>query len=75
MAGSRTGTPTIIKLARKICRLKTTLGASDLAVKSTVQVNDAVLALTAACLVFESLDNFVAQIDRVSPDGPEDAGH
>jgi len=75
MAGSRTGTPSIIHLVRKICRLKANFGAADLSAATSPEFAAAVTALTVACAVFESLDNFPAQIDRVAPDGPEDAGH
>ena len=74
MAGSKTGTPTIIKLARRICRLKATFGASDLAAKTTADFALAIVALQAACAVFEALDDFPAQIDRTAPFGPEDSG-
>ena len=72
MAGSRTGTPTIIKLARKICRLKSVWGASNLAANTTPEFAAAVEALQVACVAFEALDNFPAQIDMVAPAGPED---
>lgn len=72
MAGSRTGTPTIIKLARKICRVQGALGAVDLTAKTSAGFTAAVAALVVACHAFEALDNFPAQIDRVAPDGPED---
>jgi hypothetical protein len=72
MAGSRTGTPTIIKLARKICRLKSNLGASNLEAATSTEFAAAVLALQIACIAFEAADNYPAQIDRVNPAGPED---
>lgn len=72
MAGSRTGTPSIIKLARKICKLKANFGASNLRVATSADFDDAVTALTLACAAFEALDNFPAEIDRVNPAGPED---
>jgi hypothetical protein len=75
MAGSRTGTPSIIHLSRKICRLKANFGASDLSAATSPEFAAAVLALTVACAAFEALDNFPAQIDRVHPNGPEDAGY
>jgi hypothetical protein len=72
MAGTRTGTPSIIHLVRKICRLIGTLGATDLSSKTSVEYAAAVFALVAVCAAFEAADNFPAQIDRVAPDGPED---
>jgi hypothetical protein len=74
MAGSRTGTPTIIKLVRKICRLVTVLGAGNLSSSTSVEYAAAVFALVAVCAAFEAADNFPAQIDRVDPAGPEDVG-
>lgn len=72
MAGSRTGTPTIIKLARRICRLKSLWGASDLEASTSAGFKTAVDALVVACLAFEALDDFPAEIDATAPYGPED---
>lgn len=72
MAGSRTGTPTIIAYTRKICRLVANYGASDLTAKTDAGFAAAIGALIAACAIFEAADNFPAQIDRIAPDGPED---
>lgn len=63
MAGSVTGTPTIIKLARKICRLASVYGARDLATKGSPDIASAVAALMLACAAFEALDDFPGQID------------
>jgi hypothetical protein len=75
MAGSRTGTPAIIHLSRKICRLFNIYGASDLATKGTPAMQSAVVALVAACAAFEALDDQPGQIDNTGPirageDGP-----
>lgn len=67
MAGTKTGTPTIIKLARKICSLVARFGAGDLATKGTPEMRTAVLALVAACSAFEALDDFPGQIDATLP--------
>jgi hypothetical protein len=67
MAGSITGTPTIIRLSRKICRLVAVYGAGDLATKATPEFAAAVAALQLACAAFEALDNFPGQIDAVAP--------
>ena len=72
MAGTRTGTSTIYYLAKKICRMVGTYGATDLAARTSADFQTAVLALVAACQAFEALDNFPFQVDRVAPDGPED---
>jgi len=73
MAGSRTGTPSIIKYVRKICHLVNTYGAANLSSETSAGYAAAVGALVVACTAFEALDNFPAQIDRVAPDGPEDS--
>jgi len=72
MAGSKTGTPTIIKLSRRICKLKALWGASDLQAKTSPGFKTAVDALVVACLAFEALDDYPAEIDATDPYGPED---
>ncbi len=67
MAGSITGTPTILKLARKICSIVGRFGAGDLATKGTPELAAAVAALVLACQAFEALDDFPGQIDFTSP--------
>jgi len=67
MAGSITGTPTIIRLARKICKIRAQFGAGDLSTKTTPEFAAAVAALAIACAVFETLDDFPGQIDATSP--------
>lgn len=74
MAGSRTGTPTIIKLARKICRMKAIWGAGNLGAATNPDFVAAVNLLVAACALFEAADDYPAQIDRTEPIGPEDVG-
>jgi hypothetical protein len=72
MARIRTGTPTIIKLARKICKLKSIWGAPDLASRTSPEFASAVAALVAACAAFEALDDFPGQIDATPPFSPQD---
>jgi len=72
MAGSRTGTPTIVKLARGICRMVGVWGAGDLEARTTPEFAAAVSALVAACHALEALDNFPLEVDRQAPFGPED---
>lgn len=74
MAGSRTGTATIIRVVRVICRMVNTYGARDLAERTNPDYAAAVLALVAACQAFEALDDYPGQIDQTAPYGPEDAG-
>lgn len=75
MAGSKTGTPTIIKLARRICRTKAVWGAADLATVATPEFAAAVEVLMTACAAFDALDDFPGEIDntgtlRPGEDGP-----
>lgn len=67
MAGSKTGTPTIIRLTRKICRLVAVYGAGNLASTTTAEFAAAVLALVTACHAFEALDDQPGQIDSTEP--------
>jgi len=67
MAGTVTGSSSIIKLVRKICKLVTVYGAGDLQTRATPEFKTAVLALVAACTAFEALDNFPGEVDAVAP--------
>lgn len=72
MAKQKTGTASIIKLSRKICRLKATYGAANLAAATTPEFAAAITALVIACTAFEALDDYPAEIDSTAPYGPED---
>lgn len=72
MAKTKTGSSSIIRFARKICRLVNTYGATDLAARTSDAYAAAVTALVAACMAFEALDDYPAQIDRNAPFGVED---
>jgi len=74
VAGSRTGTPSIWRHALKITRLKGTLGASDLAAKTSVEFETCVNALVACALTILASDDFPLMIDSTEPLGPEDFG-
>lgn len=72
---SRTGTPTVIRLARHICRVVHGLGAADLAIVATPEMAAAVAALVLACDAFRLVDDFPGEIDNTAPlrageDGP-----
>lgn len=71
---ARTGTPSVIALARKICRLVAVYGAFDLEAKTSPAFKLAVDALVVACHAFEAADNYPGEIDFVAPEGPEDPG-
>lgn len=60
---ARTGTPTIIVLVRKICKMYNLYGAANLEAATTPAYAAAVAALAVACHAFEALDDFPGQID------------
>ena len=72
MAKTKTGTPSIIKLSRKICRLKGTYGAANRAAATSPEFAAAITALIIACTAFEAADDFPGEIDSSAPAGPED---
>ena len=73
---ARTGTASILKNARKICKMVNIYGAIDLVDRTTPEFGAAVTALVVACTALEALDDFVGQIDNTGPlfsgdpDGP-----
>jgi hypothetical protein len=67
MAGTVTGSSTVIKLVRKICKLVAVYGVNDLQTRATPEFKTAVLALVAACSAFEALDDFPGQVDATPP--------
>lgn len=64
---ARTGTASILKNARKICKLVNIYGAIDLASRTSEEFAAAVTALVAACTVLEGLDDLLGQIDNTGP--------
>lgn len=69
---ARTGTPTVIALSRKICKVVGRYGAADLGDRVPEGFRVAVLALVAACLAFEALDDQPGEIDSTGPVNPLD---
>ena len=73
---ARTGTPSIIRLVRKICKVRAIYGASDLEARTTPAYAAAVAALAVACAAFEALDDYPGERDNTGPlfsgdnDGP-----
>ena len=72
MAGGRTGTPTIIKATRVICRMVNLYGAGDLEASTTTAFAAAISALVLACAAFEALDDYPGKIDHTAPYGAGD---
>lgn len=69
---TRTGTSTIIKAARLICRMIGQYGAYDLQASTSPGFKLAVDALVVACHAFEAADDYPGEIDTTLPAGPED---
>jgi hypothetical protein len=69
---ARTGTPLVIKLARKICKTVSKYGASNLEASTSEAFSAAIGALIIACAAFEAADDHPAEIDITGPQGPED---
>lgn len=67
MAGSKTGSGSVIRLSRKICKLVAIYGVGDLSTKATPAFSTAIAALVAACMAFEALDDQPGQIDSTEP--------
>lgn len=72
MAGSRTGTPTIVHLALKIAKVYQKYGASDLATATNVDFQTCVVNLIQCAVALALTDDFLLQVDRTGPAGPED---
>ncbi len=64
---ARTGTPSIIRLTRKICKVRAIYGANDLEARTTPAFKLAVDALALACAAFEALDDFPGERDNTAP--------
>lgn len=67
MAGSKTGSGSVIRLTRKICKLVAVYGAGDLATKASPEFAAAISALVTACMAFEALDDQPGEIDSTLP--------
>jgi hypothetical protein len=72
MAGSRTGTPTIWKESVRIARLYQKYGASDMTAALGAPYTACIQALVTCVVTVLASDDFVLQIDRTPPAGPED---
>jgi len=72
MAGSKTGTYSIVKNARDIARLVQKYGATDLESRTSAQFNTCVLNLVQCVVALALTDDYLLQYDRTLPAGPED---
>lgn len=75
MARTVNGSSTIILSARRICRMVGKYGTGGIAAatSNTPAYLAAVVALVAACQVWEALDDYPGQIDQ-TPGGETDPG-
>lgn len=67
MAGTKTGSPTVWRLVRKICQVVRRYGARDLATLTDPDIATAVGVLVIACEAFLISDDFPAEIDATPP--------
>lgn len=69
-----TGTSSILKASRDICRLVGRFGTATLAAETSPPFALAVGALVLACGVLETVDDHPYVVDATAPTGPEDLG-
>lgn len=67
MAGTRTGTSTILQASKKISRVYHKFGATDLSVTGNSAIAVAVAALVLAYDAWAAADDFPGQIDATAP--------
>jgi len=72
MAGSKTGTWSIVQHSRKILDLFNTYGASDLRARTSVDFETCVVNLVICMTQLALTDDYLLQKDRTAPAGPED---
>lgn len=74
MAGSKTGTWSIVQHARKIASLKQKYGAADLASRTNSEFEACVTALVTCMVALLATDDYLLMKDASAPLGPEDIG-
>lgn len=72
MASLFRGTPTIIFLMRKLCKMVRLYGTHGVGTRTSPAVAVALDALAAACMAWEILDNQPAEVDATVDGGWED---
>ena len=72
MAGTKTGTWSIVKLSREINRIYSKYGASDLVDRTSQQFADCILGLVVCVVQLSLTDDYLLQKDRTGGAGPED---
>lgn len=72
MAGSKTGTWSIVQLSRKIADLVQTYGAADLEARTNTNFAVCIHDLVVCVVTLALTDDYLLQKDRTAPAGPED---
>lgn len=72
MAGSKTGTWSIVQDARHMARMFQKYGAVDMVSRTSQDFYDCVVALIQCYIVLQSTDDYLLQVERTLPAGPED---
>lgn len=74
MAGSKTGTWSIVQSAREITRLVQKYGATDLEARTNADFKACIDALVLCFVALLATDDYLLQKDTSLPLGPEDVG-
>jgi len=74
MAGTKTGTKSVVDLSRKITSLVQKYGVTDLVARTNQEFYDCVIALAQCFVALAATDDYLLQRDASEPLGPEDVG-
>lgn len=74
MAGTKTGTWSIVQNAKDIARLKQKYGATDLEARTSADFATCILNLVLCVVQLELTDDYLLMKDASAPLGPEDIG-
>lgn len=74
MAGTKTGTWSIVQDAKDIARLYQKYGASDLEARTNADFQTCILNLVLCVVQLSLTDDYLLQKDASAPLGPEDVG-
>lgn len=72
MAKNKTGTWSIVQHAREIARLQQKYGAADLEARTNVNFAVCIHDLIVCVVSLALTDDYLLQVDRTPPAGPED---
>jgi hypothetical protein len=74
MAGTKTGTFSVVQHAHKITTLVQKYGVTDLEARTNTAFYDCVIALAQCFVALAATDDYLLQRDTSAPLGPEDVG-